>query len=254
MLSVPLDIGDSRKVTLFPTAVSQAFRFTTQYVSEETLKTGTGYWLKFTGTENVLMTGTPRPVDTIPVTMGWNLIGTVSGPVPAVMVTSIPGGMVVSSFFGFDLAYVNADTLSPGAAYWVKVAGGGSLVMASSGAGSVAANRVRIVPSDELPPDPPPGGAVHTDGSVPREYSLGQNYPNPFNPVTTIRYSLPEESYVRLTVFNVLGQVEAVLVDGKQRPGFQSIQWDASALPSGVYFYRVTARMFTGTKKMLLLK
>ncbi|TLY30016.1 MAG: T9SS type A sorting domain-containing protein [Ignavibacteria bacterium] len=85
-------------------------------------------------------------------------------------------------------------------------------------------------------------------------YSLAQNYPDPFNPTTTLRYDLPQPSYVLMTVHNVLGQLVKTLVDGVQDAGFRSVSFDASALPSGVYFYRLQAGDFVGVKKMLLAK
>ncbi|UCE19657.1 MAG: T9SS type A sorting domain-containing protein, partial [Gemmatimonadota bacterium] len=89
---------------------------------------------------------------------------------------------------------------------------------------------------------------------LPTEYSLSQNYPNPFNPLTSIEYALPEAAKVRVEVYNVLGQVVDVLVDGNQEAGFQKVVWDASDMASGIYFYRIRANDFKSTKRMVLLK
>ena len=75
----------------------------------------------------------------------------------------------------------------------------------------------------------------------PTTFDLYQNYPNPFNPTTTIGYQLPVESRVRLTIFNLLGQEVAILVDEECPAGFHTQIWDASGLPSGVYVYRLAA-------------
>ena len=88
----------------------------------------------------------------------------------------------------------------------------------------------------------------------PERYSLEQNYPNPFNPVTQIRYSLPVEGFVRLTVHNVLGQVVGELIEGEQPPGRYTAPFDASRLPSGVYYYSLSAGKFADVKRMVLLK
>ena len=89
---------------------------------------------------------------------------------------------------------------------------------------------------------------------IPERYTLCQNYPNPFNPATTINYTVPKNSHVKLTVYNMLGQVVSVLVDGFQAQGSYNVKWDAHHLPSGLYFYRLETEGFTATKKMLLQK
>ena len=94
---------------------------------------------------------------------------------------------------------------------------------------------------------------------IPTEFTLSQNYPNPFNPVTIIRYALPQASEVNLTVYNLLGQEIEILVNEHQPIGTYEVSFDASILPSGIYFYRliatataVQAGAFIETKKMVL--
>ena len=104
--------------------------------------------------------------------------------------------------------------------------------------------------------------SVDNEGTIPTEYQLSQNYPNPFNPSTRINFSLPFESNVRLSVFNILGQEVKVLVDNQVQPvGSYNLTFDAKNLPSGIYFYRLTAsstsegdRNFVDVKKMMLIK
>ncbi|MBK9097731.1 MAG: choice-of-anchor D domain-containing protein [bacterium] len=90
--------------------------------------------------------------------------------------------------------------------------------------------------------------------NTPMVFNLDQNYPNPFNPNTTIKYSIPELSKVKLTLFNLLGEEITTLVNEEKVAGNYSIEFSAASLPSGVYFYRIQAGSFVDTKKMILIK
>ena len=90
--------------------------------------------------------------------------------------------------------------------------------------------------------------------SSPSEFELDQNYPNPFNPSTTINFTLPEESRVNLTIYDILGRQMTELVNGKLSAGYYSVLWNAANFASGVYFYRLRAGNFVETKKLLLMK
>ena len=102
--------------------------------------------------------------------------------------------------------------------------------------------------------------AKEAAGSLPKAFALDQNYPNPFNPVTTISYAVPEESFVTLDVYTVLGELVSELVHGHTSPGYKAVEFDAHGIASGVYFYRLVARspagshLFTRTKKLVLLR
>ena len=89
---------------------------------------------------------------------------------------------------------------------------------------------------------------------TPSEFALYQNYPNPFNPSTMIRYEILKQSKVKITVYNMLGQVVQNLFEGEKAPGNYELNFDASKLSTGVYFYRIEAGSFSETKKMNLLK
>ena len=95
---------------------------------------------------------------------------------------------------------------------------------------------------------------VISETGIPEVYSLEQNYPNPFNPNTTIRFSVPEQANVTLKIFNSIGQEVASLLNGEITAGNHEVDFNASALSSGVYFYRINSANFTSTKKMILLK
>jgi|GEM_PF-3148772 len=94
---------------------------------------------------------------------------------------------------------------------------------------------------------------------IPAEFALYQNYPNPFNPITQVKYGLAEETTVNISVYNLLGQRIATLVDKSQSPGYHTITWDAtndfgSPVSSGVYFIRIRTPEFTAHKKMVYLR
>ena len=95
---------------------------------------------------------------------------------------------------------------------------------------------------------------------VPGKYSLDQNYPNPFNPATIIKYSLPYESSVTITIYNILGKSVRELVTGIEQSGVHTLNFNASGMPSGLYIYSINAvslnkkAIFNSSKKMTLLK
>jgi hypothetical protein len=89
---------------------------------------------------------------------------------------------------------------------------------------------------------------------MPHSYNLYQNYPNPFNPITRIGYQLPASAFVVLKVFDVLGREIETLVNKHQNADNHSVQFNASNLPSGVYFYRLQAGNYSAINKTLLLK
>jgi hypothetical protein len=93
-----------------------------------------------------------------------------------------------------------------------------------------------------------------TPDQIPNEYFLAQSYPNPFNPSATIRYGLPEEAQVTITIYDILGRTIQVLVNERQTAGYHQIIWHAGNLPSGTYLYRIRAGDYSASKKMQLLK
>lgn len=95
---------------------------------------------------------------------------------------------------------------------------------------------------------------VNVNYNVPVEFALNQNFPNPFNPSTRITYFIPKESFVSIKIYDFLGREVKTLVSDFQSTGSYEIVFDASDLPSGTYFYNLTAENYSATKKMLLLK
>lgn len=100
---------------------------------------------------------------------------------------------------------------------------------------------------------------VEPEPPIPTAYQLHQNYPNPFNPVTTIKYDLPVDSYVKLTIYNILGQQVITLTDDYQNAGYKSIRWNGRTtsgklVSTGMYFYSIEASQYSAIRKMVLLK
>ena len=94
---------------------------------------------------------------------------------------------------------------------------------------------------------------------APDQFELSQNYPNPFNPSTTIRFAIPENANVKLSIYNLLGQQVATLFNGDMSAGYHSVDWNGKQVSSGIYFYTIDAtgssgKKFISTKKMILLK
>lgn len=95
---------------------------------------------------------------------------------------------------------------------------------------------------------------VEVEVNIPLEFALEQNFPNPFNPTTTIKYSIAEEGFVNLTIFNLLGEKVAALVSRNMKPGRYTVDFDASSLSTGIYVYRLDSGKNTSVKKMILMK
>jgi hypothetical protein len=94
---------------------------------------------------------------------------------------------------------------------------------------------------------------------IPEEFSLRQNYPNPFNPVTTLRYDLPDQTHVNITVYDMLGRQVKTLINQTQDAGYKSVIWNATndygkPVSAGIYLYQIHAGEYMQTKKMVLLK
>ena len=100
----------------------------------------------------------------------------------------------------------------------------------------------------------PAGLGISDEAPIASRYELGQNYPNPFNPTTHIRFNIPETANAKLTVFNVMGEEVATLVNGVMQAGGHTVSWNAASMPTGVYFYQLESGNFSQTKKLLLVK
>ena len=97
-------------------------------------------------------------------------------------------------------------------------------------------------------------GITQNGNTIPSVYSLSQNYPNPFNPQTNIRFGLPRTGLTKLVIYDVLGKVVNVLVNEVKEAGNYNVDFDATNLASGIYFYRIESGDFTDVKKMMVIK
>ena len=141
--------------------------------------------------------------------------------------------------------------------YTTDAVGYGSIASTANPTYDAAGNPVPGTASFTLTPETPT--AVHEKVIQPTNYSLDQNYPNPFNPTTQIAFNIPLNEHVTVTIYNILGQRIATLLDGNLSAGVHVVTWNAKnqngeILPTGVYFYRLSTPNFTAVKKMLLLK
>jgi photosystem II stability/assembly factor-like uncharacterized protein len=150
MLSVPVTVADRRTPQVFPAAVSPAYTFgASGYFVDDTLRYGSGYWLKFGGAQVVSITGNIRPSDTVDVSSGWNMIGSVSATVPVDSIVQLPGGIVTTPFYEFTgTAYAPTDSIKAMRAYWVKAIATGRLVLTMP-AGTFKAAATRMPPGQD---------------------------------------------------------------------------------------------------------
>ncbi|HEY6191247.1 MAG TPA: lamin tail domain-containing protein [Bacteroidota bacterium] len=139
LVSFPLSVAGRTLNSLFPGAISPAFRYDGGYLPADTLKPGTGYWCRLRSAEADTISGVAESVDSVKVSDGWNLIGSPAYPISGSQIVQVPPGIVSSNYFGYENGYVVARTLEPGKGYWVKVSGGGTLFFSavSRAAGSV---------------------------------------------------------------------------------------------------------------------
>jgi hypothetical protein len=256
LLSLPVAVADARVSSLFPWATVPAYRYAgaSGYAPAESLEAGVGYWVRSDSARMISIDGTARGSDTLHVSAGWNLVGSISLPVAAADIRSNPPGMATSRFFGYQGAYAFADTVLPARAYWVKADQDGELILgALLGQGSTSARIRLLLAGDDLPP--PPGGDVDLSAARPGgELELRQNYPNPFNSQTVISYVVPAAAQVRLALYNILGEEIAVLVDEREDAGLRSVSFGVEGLPSGMYTYTLTVGNAATGRKMMLIR
>jgi fibronectin type 3 domain-containing protein len=133
LLSLPVTVADRHLSSVFPTAASPAFRYDQSmgYVQSDLLDYHNGYWLRFSAIQAMTLQGSARALDTIPLRLGWNLIGTISSTLPVSSIQTIPPNLLYSRFFTHihNQGYAVAYSLEPGKGYWIKASGDGVMVL-----------------------------------------------------------------------------------------------------------------------------
>ncbi len=258
LVSVPVQVQDFSKNTIFPAATTSAFSYLQNgsYAQHGVLELRKGYWLKFDSSQTFSLQGLALYTDTFTVHSGWNLIGSISNPVSVLDIISDPPGIITSNFFGYAKSYIMTDSIRPGEGYWVHSSADGKFILSNNSAGGKS-NRIHILNTSLMPP-PPPGEARQMIG-LPAGPLLVQSYPNPFNPSATIEYVLEHESSVTLQIFNIIGEAVITLVDKVEHTGLKKVIWNGEdrngkLVSGGVYYYRITAGILTQTGKMIYLK
>ena len=260
LVSMPLMVTNNSTINIFPQSISDAFLYSGAYIREDSLSLGHGYWLRFNQAQGLAILGTRVLAETIQVSSGWNLIGSLPTPIPVDAMITAPQGIIQSRIYSYISGYSSVDTLYPGYGYWVKVGEDGSIIL-NEDVAVLGGRQHYIHTNSDLPPPPPDGESKWGISGLPDDYALEQAYPNPFNPTATIEYSLPSDSRVSLKIYNLLGQLVQTLSNDIEPAGFKQVVWNASNAASGIYFYRLeatsianTSKTLTQVKKMILLK
>jgi len=200
-------------------------------------------WLRTYLAQYLLQPVVISPIDTVgestTPTMIWHSSEAASSYRLQVATDDIFSAVVVDSTVGDTL--LQLPSLNENTKYYWRVA-----AMNASDTGDYSSS-VSFVVGDTI-------DAVRKLEGIPAQFALSQNYPNPFNPSTVISYQLPSVSHVTLKVYDVLGREVAMLVDQKQGAGYYNVTFNAGNLPSGVYFYRLSADSKLITRKLVLVK
>ncbi len=172
----------------------------------------------------------------------------IENPTPSIVENN---GVLTSTTIGIEYQWFLNDSV---------ISGGNSIILIPVLSGDYA---VKVFFSNGCPTISNPYSFNYQLGNDPElspiSYLLYQNYPNPFNPITTLRYSLPEDEIVNITIFDMKGNIVKTLINSSQSGGYKSIQWNATndrneSVSAGLYIYMIQAGEFKQTKKMVLLK
>lgn len=173
------------------------------------------------------------------------------------MIWSNPVQFTLDGIHSFDERYCTVDKVAPAegssftlyVVYQKKPTAG---AFARPDAGAPECRTIQVFRKIHIATDTVNG--IRNNNGIVKEFKLEQNFPNPFNPTTQITFDLPKESFVTIKVYDILGKEVMTLVNGKQPAGINQVMFDATNLPSGIYFYTIKSGWFNDTKKMVLLK
>ncbi len=264
---------------------SSYFGYNGAYASVDTLLPGKGYWVKTTNAGQLYLTAGSSVLKIHPSaesaieSMNQIVVTDSKNRTQHLYYSQVQNEKVSVSNFelppvppstGFDARFASQHYVDFGSEYRVQIQGSYPMTVKFSGNststnyeidevqdGKVTASHIVSGNSNVVIKDSKTTTLVikvNGQSILPTTYSLDQNYPNPFNPSTVISYALPTSGNVKLSVFNVLGQEVATLVNGIQDAGVKTITFDATNLPSGMYIYKLSSGLFSEVKKMMLTK
>lgn len=198
-----------------------------------------------------VLTGTPRVLETTDYGATWNTLATAANfanaPAKVISVDSTDGYIYVGTYAGVYVSTNKGGT-------WSEFGTGLPNAVVDDIAIQYSTHTLRVGTHGRGAWQVDITTGIASPSGEPYTFAVNQNYPNPFNPTTIISYQLSVISPVTLKVYDVLGREVETLVNEKESAGIHSVNFNASSLPSGVYFYRLVAGNMTATKKMVLLK
>jgi len=276
LISLPVVVQDSTARTLFPMADTVITWQNDRYVGAATIEIGKGYWLFVSAPATAFVQGDPVTQFTRHFTPGWHLLGSVMDSVGFSNPKDTPDSSVAVPIYNWNMSAQKYDTttaIEQSFGQWIAVVRECGLTI---DADAPSNSTPQFVDETELqafyqrfgsqPPPPPFPLRVQTPQVLLVHPALHDNYPNPFvinggfgNGTTVIRFVLPRAEVTRISIYNSLGQEMRVLLAQKQPAGVHEVRWDGRdnhgrAVGSGIYFYRISTKDFSETKKMLLIR
>lgn len=168
---------------------------------------------------------------------------------------TLPGGSVYPALrLRTDRYVTSAGHTTHSISYQIMAKNGAAVVLSPSDTNQPNSGTINLVALAWNGPQVTSSAVEMSGENIPAGFTLEQNYPNPFNPTTTFSFAVPQQAFVTLKVYDVLGREVAALVNEEKLPGVYSVEWDASKNASGFYYYQMTAGNFGQTRKLMLMK